>query len=138
MLTRLPFLFLTAALVVPAMARAQQDSARPKTPPAGPQVLDHVFTLTAGERVRVFLAGGATYRAELDGAGIRLRLRPAQPGTQAPLVQPVVTGRSASGISLFTIRPRADGEYDFQTVGGDPGRPVRLRLSLQTPPKPRP
>ena len=121
----------TLVLLSPGPAWAQQDSTYPAPNPAQAETLDYTFTISQGEAVRAFLVGGATYRAELNGKGIRLRLRPVQPGTQAPLVEALVPGKSASGTSLFTIRPRADGEYEFRTVGGASSSSVSLHLTRQ-------
>jgi hypothetical protein len=96
--------------------------------PAGGQVLTHTFSTARGEFVRVFLASGTTYEAELDGGGLRLEVRPVDRSLQPPRVEERIPGASAGGSSVFTIQPRADGEHEFRTLGGDPGRPLTLRL----------
>jgi ABC-type glycerol-3-phosphate transport system substrate-binding protein len=94
------------------------------------QVVTHTFS-NPNEFVRVNLNAGATYRAELDGRGIRLQITPMQSGMQAPLVEEMIAGMSAGGGTAFTIRPRVNGEYEIKAVGGDPGKPVTLRLSQE-------
>ncbi|MEO8201089.1 MAG: hypothetical protein ABI679_11255 [Gemmatimonadota bacterium] len=97
-------------------------------------ILDHSFTIPAGENIRVFLTGGSTYRAELTGSGIRLQLRPVDQSIQTPLVEELVPGTGAGGTSIFTIRPRQDGDYEIRTIGGDPGLPLTVRLTKQAAP----
>ena len=96
--------------------------------PTGGQVLTQTFSTARGEFVRVFLASGTTYEAELDGGGLRLQVRPVDQSLQQPRVEERMPGASAGGSSVFTIEPRADGEYEFRTLGGDPARPLTLRL----------
>lgn len=96
--------------------------------PAGNQVLAHTFSSPRGEFVRVFLASGVTYEAELDGGGLRLEVRPVDRSLQQPRVEDRIPGASAGGSSVFTIQPRADGDYEFRTLGGDATRPLTLRL----------
>lgn len=115
----------------PAVLLAQDSAATPRPIP----VVDHTFSLTAGERQRIFLAGGATYHAEVEGTSIRLRLRPVDPGVQSPLIQPFLPGRGASGTSIYLLKPRADAEYFLETIGGAAGRPVRVRIVRQADPK---
>jgi hypothetical protein len=124
---------LLRAAVLAGCAVACKSGSSPSQPAAGPapaaqEVLNHTFTLTANEALRIPLAGGATYRAELDGTSIQLELRPMEPGTQRPLVQELLPGIGASGVTVYSIKPRADGVYEFRTVGGDAGRPVTLHL----------
>ena len=83
--------------------------------------------------MRVRLAGGVEYRAELNGTGIRIQLRPVQSGTPDPDIRDLLPGVSAGGTTVFTVRPRVDGEYEFRTLGGEPGHAVILRLTRQPP-----
>lgn len=106
------------------VAKSEHDSTQP-------EVLDHSFTITTGETIRIFLAGGSTYRAELNGSGIRLQLRPVDQSLQAPLVEEFLPGTGAGGSSTFTIRPRQDGEYELRTSGGDPGVPLTVHITKQ-------
>jgi hypothetical protein len=99
--------------------------------PVGDQVLTHTFSTARGEFVRVFLAGGITYEAELDGGGLRLEVRSVDRSLLQPRVEERVPGSSAGGSSVFSIMPRADGEYEFRTLGGDPARPLTLRLRVR-------
>jgi hypothetical protein len=94
-------------------------------------VVDHTYSIASGEFIRVFLEGGATYRAELDGTGITLLVRPIDSSVQSPLVEQLVPGTSAGGSSLYTIKPRSDAEYEIRSQGGDPARPVTLHLTRQ-------
>ena len=55
-------------------------------------------------------------------------VRPVDQSLQQPRVEERIPGASAGGSSVFIIEPRADGEYEFRTLGGDPGRPLTLRL----------
>ena len=96
--------------------------------PSGNQVLTHTFSSARGEFVRVFLASGVTYEAELDGGGLRLEVRSIDRTLQQPRVEERIPGASAGGSSVFTVMPRADGEYEFRTLGGDVTRPLTLRL----------
>ncbi len=101
--------------------------------PAAGEVVTHTFSASRGEIFRVFLASGVTYEAEVDGGGLQLQVRPADQAIQQPRVEEKMPGSSAGGSSIFTIQPRADGEYEFRTLGGDPGRPLTLRLRMQAP-----
>lgn len=102
--------------------------------PEKDQTVTHTYTVPSGEFVRVPLEGGATYRAELDGTGFRLEVRPVESGTQAPLVEELVPGVGASGSTLYTVKPRADGVYEFRSLAGDAGRPTTLRITREPGP----
>jgi hypothetical protein len=95
------------------------------------EVLDHTYSLPGGESARLFLAGGATYRAEINTTGIRLELRPLDQSLQAPLVEEFLAGTGAGGTTVFTIRPRQDGEYEIRSIGGDPTSSVSVRVTKQ-------
>jgi hypothetical protein len=109
----------------PTDSSMQSDSTRPQ------DVLDHTYSLPAGETARLFLAGGATYRAEINTTGIRLELRPVDQSLQAPLVEEFLAGTGAGGTTVFTIRPRQDGEYEIRSIGGDPTSSVTVRVTKQ-------
>ena len=96
--------------------------------PTGSEVLTHTFSSTRGEFVRVLLVSGVTYEAELDGGGLRMEVLPVDRSLQPPRVEERIPGASAGGSSVFTVQPRADGEYEFRTIGGDATRPLTLRL----------
>lgn len=122
-----------AAIILLALAAAgcssgQTGAGAAMPAPTGSQVLTHTFSTARGEFVRVFLASGTTYEAELDGGGLRLEVRPVDRSLQSPRVEERIPGASAGGSSVFTIQPRADGEYEFRTLGGDATRPLTLRL----------
>ena len=120
---------LLAALAVAGCASSGQSGNTGAVPaPTGNQVLTHTFSSARGEFVRVFLASGVTYEAELDGGGLRLEVRSIDRSLQQPRVEERIPGGSAGGSSVFTIMPRADGEYEFRTLGGDATRPLTLRL----------
>jgi hypothetical protein len=127
-------LVFTLAALAPA-ALSAQDSVPAAAPAAAEQSTDplvaHTFSLTTNERVTVTLLKDQAYRIELDGRGIRFRLKPAQPGMQQPRIQELLSGSGAGGTTLSLIRPQASGEYYLETVGGDPGRPVRVTLTMQ-------
>ncbi len=120
------------AITVPAVASAQDSTAVDRK--AAAMVLDHTFNAPVGEPIRVFLAKGTVYRAEIEGTGIQLQLRPLMSSVQVPLIQPVLAGSSSSGSSLYSITPRADAEYEFKTIAGDAGRSVNLHV-WALPPK---
>ena len=130
----MPALFRTTALLLLAGAGACASSsgaggaAETQPAPSGNQVLTHTFSSARGEFVRVFLANGVTYEAELDGGGLRLEVRSIDRSLQQPRVEERIPGASAGGSSVFTVMPRADGEYEFRTLGGDVTRPLTLRL----------
>ena len=130
MKTKLATLFLT--LAVAACSKAGSAGGGTMPAPTEGQVLTHTFSSSRGEFVRVFLASGATYEAELDGGGIRLEVHPVDRSLQVPRVEERVPGSSAGGSSIFTVQPRADGGYEFRTQGGDPLRPLTLRLRLRS------
>ena len=109
---------------------SQQSTGGALPAPTGAEVLTHTFS-NRGEFVRVFLASGITYEAELNGGGIQLQVRPIDLSVQPPRVEERVPGSSAGGSSIFTIQPRGDGEYEFRAVGGDPGSPLTLRLRVK-------
>jgi hypothetical protein len=116
------------ALTVAGCSSSGQSTSGAMPAPTGNQVLTHTFSASRGEFVRVFLASGVTYEAELDGGGLRLEVRTVDRSLQPPRVESRVPGSSAGGSSVFTIMPRADGEHEFRSLGGDPGRPLTLRL----------
>lgn len=127
---KLGYFAVAAAIVtaVPAAVRAQDSTLAQRREAA--MLLDYTFNAPMGEPVIVFLAKGMKYRAEVSGQGLQLQLRPVMSSVQSPQVQSVLGSRnsSASGESLYTILPRADAEYKFITVGGTPGRSVKLRV----------
>jgi hypothetical protein len=91
-------------------------------------VLDHTFTGAINEPIRVFLANDMTCRAETQGPGIELQLKPLLGSTQLPLVERLTAGLSAAGGTIDEIKPRADGVDVFTTIGGDSQQPVNLRV----------
>jgi hypothetical protein len=115
-----------AAAAVPAVAPAQDSTIAQRRQAA--MILDQTFDAPIGAQVRVFLAKGVTYRAEVQGSTIQLQLKPMLASTQQPLIQPLLSGNSAGDERLYTIKPRADAEYAFTPTGGESGRPVRLRV----------
>jgi hypothetical protein len=122
-----------AVLVAFALSAPVVASAQDSTQVRGHEVellTDHTFNAAYGEPVRLFLVKGTTYRAEVHGRGLRLQLKPLHSTTQAPRLETVLPnrGESASGESLYTITPHADGEYAFTTVGGDAASPITLRV----------
>lgn len=131
---------LAAAALAPVAARAQDSTDLDRHSAA--LLLDHTFNAPVGEPVRVFLAKGVTYRAELEGESIQLTLKPLLSSVQPPLIEPILGGESAAGESLYSITPRADAVYVFTTSGaptGDIAQPVRLRVRVapgSKPPKP--
>ena len=128
-MTRRITTILLAALAVAGCASSGQSGNTGAVPaPTGTQVLTHTFSSARGEFVRVFLASGVTYEAELDGGGLRLEVHSIDRSLQQPRVEERIPGGSAGGSSVFTIMPRADGEYEFRTQGGDATRPLTLRL----------
>ena len=64
---------LLRATVLAGCAVACKSGSQPAAgpAPAAQEVLNHTFTLTANEALRIPLAGGATYRAELEGTSIQ-------------------------------------------------------------------
>lgn len=126
-----------AAAILLALSLAGCSSGQPgadtEPAPTGGTILTHTFSTARGEFVRVFLASGTTYEAELDGGGIQLQVRPVDTSVQSPRVEEKFPGASAGGSSLFTVQPRADGEYEFRTLRGDPGRPLTLRIRIVPP-----
>lgn len=124
------YIALAAAIVAaaPASAKAQDSTLAQKREAA--TILDHTFNAPAGEPMKVFLAKGIKYRAEVQGQGIQLQLRPVESSVQSPQLQSVLGSRnsSASSEALYTILPRADAEYMFITVGGKAGMSVKLRV----------
>lgn len=119
---------LILGVLVGCGARGPEEGPSSMPAPTGNQVLSHTFSSARGEFVRVFLASGVTYEAELDGGGLRLEVTSIDRSLQQPRVEERIPGASAGGSSVFTIMPRADGEYEFRTLGGDPARPLTLRL----------
>jgi hypothetical protein len=123
-----PFAAATLILGVPAVVQAQNHSGHQQQPKP---LVDETFTIPHGQFVRVFLAGGSIYRVEIAGSGLQLRLTPVESGVQQPLVQELLSGQSASGSVLYTVRPRADAVYELRSVGGEAGRPVNVKVTLQ-------
>jgi hypothetical protein len=81
-------------------------------------VLDHDFT--PGEFVRVFLAAGVVYRAELKTPDIALTVSPRRAGLPPVFVAREIDAPTASGGAVYSLRPTADGEYEIraQAEGG--------------------
>jgi hypothetical protein len=119
-------LAVVAVTAVPVAASAQDSTIAQRRQAA--MVLDQTFDAPIGAPVRVFLAKGVTYRAEVQGNTLQLQLKPLLASTQQPLIQPLLSGNSAGNERLYTIKPRADAEYAFTPTGGESGRPVRLRV----------
>lgn len=111
----------------PALGSAQDHSGHQQPKP----VVDETFTIPFGQFARAFLAAGSTYRVEISGRGLQLRVAPVESGVQQPLVQPLLLGESSSGTVLYTVKPRADAVYEFRSVGGESGRAVTVRVTLQ-------
>ena len=121
---------LAAAVLIagtPLLVSAQDHSGHQQPKP----VVDETFTIPYGQFVRTFLAGGSTYRVEISGRGLQLRIAPVESGVQAPLVQELLSGAGASGTVLYTVRPRADALYEIRSTGGEAGRAVNVKVTLQ-------
>jgi len=113
-------------------ATSPAPAAATSSPAAAPrqgELGEHTFTIPVGETVRVDLARGTIYRAELDGRNVGLSIRPLQSSMQRPLIENMFAGASASGTSVYTITAYATGEYEFYTTGGAL-EPVTLHLSF--------
>ncbi len=120
---------LALAATAPAIASAQAaKSSAPQT--REDALLDHTFTVPS-EGVRVFLAGGVTYRAEFQGKGITLRIRPIGSTVQEPLILPILAGTGAGQTAMFSIKPRQDAIYQLDAVQGAANTPVNLTLTVQ-------
>ncbi|MGH7524032.1 MAG: hypothetical protein ACREK8_06990 [Gemmatimonadales bacterium] len=117
---------MVALLGAAATARAQDSTDADRHQSA--LVLDHTFNAPVGEPVRVFLAKDVTYHAETQGTGIQLQLKPLLGSTPLPLLEPLLPGESAGGEAVYIVKPRADAVYVFTTIGGDPMKPVNLRV----------
>jgi hypothetical protein len=116
-----------AILAAPTLLSAQDHAGHTPQRP----LVDETFTIPDGQFVRTYLAGGSTYRVEISGRGLQLRIGPVESGVQQPLVQELLSGVSAGGTSLFTVKPRADGMYEIRSVGGERGRAVTVKVTLQ-------
>jgi hypothetical protein len=125
-LTRYLALATLGVIAVAAIAQAQDSTDADRRQAA--IVLDHTFTGPVGEPIRVFLAKDVTYHAETSGNGIQLQLRPLLGSTPPPLLEPLLAGQSAGSESIYVVKPRADGVYEFVSAGGDATRPVNLRV----------
>lgn len=120
------YLILAAVMAIPICAHAQDSTDADRRQSA--LVLDHTFNAPVGEPVRVFLAKDVTYHAETQGTGIQLQLKPLLGSTPLPLIEPLLAGESAGSEAIYVVKPRADAVYVFTTVGGDPMKPVNLRV----------
>jgi hypothetical protein len=122
---------LVAAFSAPAMLHAQDTTHVRDTTSSQVQdarVLNHTFNAAIGEPVRVFLAKDVEYDVEIDGTSIQLQLRPRDLTVQLPRIEPLLGGMSATGGTSYRVTPHADAEYEFVSSGGDPARPVTLRV----------
>jgi hypothetical protein len=128
MTRRFTTIFLAALTAAGCASSGQSGNTGAIPAPTGNQVMTHTFSSARGEFIRVFLASGVTYEAELDGGSLRLEVHPVDRSLQQPRVEDRIPGGSAGGSSVFTIMPHADGEYEFRTSGGDATRPLTLRL----------
>jgi len=127
-------MFGVAAIAAPVGLHAQdtthvQDSTAAMAQDA--RILDHTFNAALGEPVRVFLAKDVEYHVEISGSSIQLQLRPRDLTVQFPRVEPLLGGTSATGSSSYRVTPHADAEYEFVSVGGDPGKPISLHVTAQ-------
>lgn len=116
----------TAALLgtLPLAVGAQDAGRRPVA-----DVLEEkTFTLPHNEFTRLRLEGGTAYRVEIVGTGITLRLVPVDAADEAPRIQPLLLGRSASGTALYTVHVHDSGVYTLSAIGGQPGRAVTVRI----------
>ena len=132
----LGYITLAAAVIAVAPAAVHAQDSTKAEQRAAAQVLDYTFNAPINEPVRLFLAKGTTYQAEVQGKGLRLGFRPLLGSTQLPGgLLPTMGSRvgSASGEMLYTITPRADAEYVITTVGGQPGSSVELRVYAMAP-----
>lgn len=114
-----------ALLLVLPLGLGAQDAGRPA---AAETFEEKTFTLPHNEYTRLRLTGGEAYRVEIDGAGISLRLVPLDAADEAPRIQPLLLGRSASGTALYTVHVHDSGVYTLSAVGGQPGRAVTVRI----------
>jgi hypothetical protein len=130
-LTRYLALAAIGIIAVAAIAQAQDSTDADRRQAA--IVLDHTFTAPIGEPIRVFLAKDVTYHAETSGNGIQLQLRGLLGSTPPPLLEPLLAGQSAGSESIYIVKPRADGVYEFVSAGGDATRPVNLRVYAMKP-----
>lgn len=126
-------LFIALAIAaVPTVARAQDTNAVAARA-QGARVLDHTFNAAVGEPVRVFLAKDVKYRVEVDATNIQLQIRPINLSIQTPRVDPLLAGASATGMTMYTVTPHQDAEYEFISTGGDAMRPVNLHVTAMPP-----
>ena len=130
------YLTIASALAFAAPLAAQTSDSTDAQRREAAVVLDHTFTSSIGEPVRVYLAKGVVYHADVAAGGLQLQLKPMMASTQSPLIQPLLAGSSAGGSTTYIITPRADALYVFTTLGGDASRPVNLRV-YATPAKPK-
>jgi hypothetical protein len=100
----------------------------PEPAAPGQPIVTHEFVQGSNDFVRVDLKKGMTYRAELDQPRVRLTISPLGNGMPDPYVAPIVSGVSASGGSMYEIRPAADGVYQIRTVG--PSRAQSATLTM--------
>jgi len=133
-----PPILVLAALLLPAAAWAQADSAKTDSassataqPPAPVEAFNYTFT-NPSEFIRVQLKGGVTYSAVLNNPGAILSFKPRDPGTQKPDIRKDMMGPpSASGEVSFLVKPRADGEYEIRVQGIQPGAVVTLSMKAK-------
>jgi hypothetical protein len=121
-LRRLPLLGLL--LLAPALA------AQTSPPPDGPGsrlLVDVTFHSQTYEPIRIFLASGRKYRAQVTEPNLILQVRSYE-GKQLPMVVSVNLGADASGRSDVELRPRVDGEFELSPIYVYAGRPVRFQL----------
>jgi hypothetical protein len=116
-----------AVAAVPVAAHAQDTVTASRAQAA--RVLDHTFNAAVGEPVRVFLAKDVKYRVEIDGTNIQLQIRPLNLSIQTPRVDALLAGASAAGMTMYTVTPHEDAEYEFISTGGDAMRPVNLHVT---------
>ena len=124
------FTLAMAVMVAAPMAVQAQDTTETPDWQRKP-IVDNTFTIPVGQYVRVMLAGDSKYRVEIDGSGLRLEVRAMESGIQQPLVRALLLGEGAGGTVLYTVEPRTDALYEIRSVGGESGRAVRVRVTLQ-------
>ncbi|HWN19374.1 MAG TPA: hypothetical protein VNO19_10710 [Gemmatimonadales bacterium] len=120
---------LAAALLLVCLSMALHAQARPESADsADVLVLDHDFS-AGDELVRIFLADGQVYRAELSSTDATLQLSPRYSGRRIPRIYPISDPRSPSGSSVVEIYPDEDGEYEIRTISMQGSRlSTRLRI----------
>lgn len=119
----LPFL-LAAGTAAPLTA---QRAAPPPSRDHPGLLADETFSEGGFDPVRVFLARGTIYRAELSEPALVLNMRSWE-SKPLPFIIDITHGADVSGRTVYELRPQVDGVVEFKPEVVTSGKAIRFRI----------